>query len=62
MESQIFSLHWLGYASLIACGANGLLKIFTFTIDGVYIIYTNMCVYYIYKYVEMSENKYLVTI
>ncbi|XP_029178864.1 WD repeat-containing protein 6 isoform X1 [Nylanderia fulva] len=29
MESQIFSLHWLGYTSLIACGANGLLKMFT---------------------------------
>ncbi|KAM0729073.1 tRNA (34-2'-O)-methyltransferase regulator WDR6 [Formica fusca] len=34
MESQIFSLHWLGYASLIVCGANGLLKIFTFAIDA----------------------------
>lgn len=42
MESQIFSLHWLGYAGLIACGANGLLKIFTFAIDGVYIIYINV--------------------
>lgn len=42
MESQIFSLHWLGYASLIVCGANGLLKIFTFAIDGMYIIYTTM--------------------
>ncbi|XP_011264637.1 WD repeat-containing protein 6 isoform X2 [Camponotus floridanus] len=35
MESQIFSLHWLEHAnstSLIACGANGLLKIFTLII------------------------------
>jgi len=41
MESQIFSLQWLKNDTLIACGANGLLKIFNFTTDGMCnIIYT----------------------
>ncbi|XP_011143279.1 WD repeat-containing protein 6 isoform X2 [Harpegnathos saltator] len=34
MESQIFSLQWLRDDTLIVCGANGLLKIFHFTING----------------------------
>ncbi|XP_014467979.1 PREDICTED: WD repeat-containing protein 6 isoform X2 [Dinoponera quadriceps] len=34
MESQIFSLQWLRDDTLIACGANGLLRIFNFTING----------------------------
>lgn len=36
MESQIFSLQWLTDDTLIACGANGLLRLFNFTIDGAY--------------------------
>lgn len=36
MESQIFSLQWLRDDALIACGANGLLRIFNFTINGAY--------------------------
>ncbi|XP_032663397.1 WD repeat-containing protein 6 isoform X2 [Odontomachus brunneus] len=34
MESQIFSLQWLRDDALIVCGANGLLRIFHFTING----------------------------
>lgn len=36
MDSQIFSLQWLREDALIACGANGLLRIFNFTINGMY--------------------------
>lgn len=39
MESQIFSLQWLRDDTLIACGANGLLRIFHFTINGAYNIH-----------------------
>ncbi|XP_019886764.2 WD repeat-containing protein 6 [Ooceraea biroi] len=31
MESQIFSLQWLRHDTLVACGANGRLRIFNFT-------------------------------
>ncbi|KOC68853.1 WD repeat-containing protein 6 [Habropoda laboriosa] len=34
MESQIFSIQWLERNKLIACGINGMLRIFTFTITG----------------------------
>lgn len=36
MESQIFSVHWLRNDELVACGSNGILKIFSFTMEGVW--------------------------
>lgn len=41
MESQIFSLQWLRNDALIACGANGLLRIFNFTITGGCVLHTH---------------------
>ncbi|XP_012154192.1 tRNA (34-2'-O)-methyltransferase regulator WDR6 isoform X3 [Megachile rotundata] len=34
MESQILSIQWLGNNNLVACGLNGVLKIFSFTMEG----------------------------
>jgi len=35
MNSQIFSLQWLDNQKFIACGVNGLLKLFWFSKNGV---------------------------
>lgn len=36
MESQIFSVQWLGDNKLVICGLNGILKIFNFTEGGIF--------------------------
>lgn len=46
MESQILSLQWLKDDTLIVCEANGLLKIFNFTINGMYIMHTILLKYF----------------
>lgn len=38
MQSQIMSLQWLRIQSLIVCGVNGLLNIFSFTLDGLCLV------------------------
>ncbi|XP_072762395.1 tRNA (34-2'-O)-methyltransferase regulator WDR6-like [Anoplolepis gracilipes] len=35
MDSQIYSLHWLNYTSLIACGENGFLRTFNVKINAI---------------------------
>lgn len=35
MESQVLSVHWLESTKLAACGTNGILKIFSFTVEGI---------------------------
>lgn len=36
MESQILSVQWLENNKLVICGINGILKIFNFTIEGIF--------------------------
>lgn len=54
MESQIFSLQWLKDDTLIVCGANGLLKIFNFTISGMRIFITQIIYSNTLRYMPLS--------
>lgn len=45
MESQILSVQWLENNKLVICGMNGILKIFNFTVEGIFKkICNNLCV------------------